>query len=136
MLPPLFLLFGGDLLVQENTFIPLQVNTSSHSSNPSTDAGMTLLSHVLFPIDVILCQSVYRRKVAKKKHQWLCDITHEQACAGHINEIWRAYIRRERFVRVISKTERPLLSANKVDQIWIEFAAQNTCQSICSGKPD
>ena len=97
---------------------------------------MIRLSYMSFSIDIILCQSVYRRQVAKKKQQWLCDITHEEACASHIKEIWRAFVQRERFVRVVSKTEIPRHSAIEIDKVWIEYAAQSKYRSIFEGEQD
>ena len=94
---------------------------------------------LLVSLDIITCQSIYRRNVAIKETCWLLHSRHEEACAGFIQEIWRAYVARERFVRVIANMDRPKKaeskSATEIAKAWRAFTAQRKYESIVKGEP-
>lgn len=89
-------------------------------------------------IDIITCQSIHRRNVAMKEILWLLQTRHEEECACYIQEIWRAYVAKERFVRVVAGMERlktvESKSATEIIKAWRAFAYQNKCESAIKGE--
>ena len=85
--------------------------------------------------DIIICQSIFRRNVAMQQTQWLLHTRHEEACASFIQEIWRAYVDRERFVRVVSNIDRSKesKSATEIAQAWKAWTAQRSHASAVRG---
>ena len=85
--------------------------------------------------DIIICQSIFRRNVAMQQTQWLLHTRHEEACASFIQEIWRAYVDRERFVRVVSNIDRSKesKSATEIARAWKAWTAQSSHGSAVRG---
>eukprot|EP00804_Cyclotella_cryptica_P028844 CCRYP_008432-RA/>CCRYP_008432-RA protein AED:0.01 eAED:0.01 QI:842/1/1/1/0.85/0.75/8/449/1945 len=77
--------------------------------------------------DILICQSIFRRNMAVKEAEDLIIMKHEEVCASFIQEVWRAYVARERFLRVISNMKKSKLfskSVTNISKAWRRFATR------------
>ena len=135
--PPKFHLSGGDFTARDRLNALLEVRNPVERRTHRMTVFFGLMFCTLNSLaDIIICQSVFRRNVAMAQTQWLLHTRHEEACAGFIQEIWRAYVARERFVRVVSKIDRPKesKSATEIARAWKAFTAQRKHASIVKGE--
>lgn len=76
--------------------------------------------------------------MALKEAEGLLLIKHEEVCAAVIQEIWRAYVARERFLRVLCNMENQKLveakSSTDISKSWRRFATRRTYLSVKRSK--
>jgi len=76
--------------------------------------------------------------MALKEAEGLLLIRHEEVCASVIQEIWRAHVARERFLRVLSNMEKQThaeaKSATDISRTWRRFATRRKYLSFIRSK--
>jgi hypothetical protein len=88
--------------------------------------------------DIVIVQSIYRRNVAINEAGKLICTVQENACALLIQDLWKAYLHREKFVRIVSNMHgsqrKESESATEIAKAWRGYNTKRKYLSMLKGK--